>query len=203
MKTIAWEKWHDSIESLDTSGFEELETEEGYSDSSALEGIDINSLIMHPVQLPKIRTPIGFFEVDDPMRPSKMFDCWIGHTNFTINDEVFEVINTCPGVECFKVISKYRFFIGVAKLFDFRNVRESIQYSLQTNSQTISDTNSDDLLELIKIQISSSKKWAIFYTKDKQDIDYIMTDDEHDIEYDQALSHIISNKSFTVIKHDD
>jgi len=54
------------------------------------------------------------------------YDCWIGHCNFDITPEVRDLLDQCPGVEVLKVISRYRFFIGVGKMFDFKDVRKHI-----------------------------------------------------------------------------
>ena len=74
---IAWEKWDEAdfiTEAL--SGDEELEE---MLESPDLPPMNLGSF---SVTFPKIRTPLGFFSIDDPLRPASMFDCWIGHTNF-------------------------------------------------------------------------------------------------------------------------
>jgi len=55
------------------------------------------------------------------------FDCWIGHTNFDITHGIKDKLNTVPGVEMLKIFSRYRFFIGIGKLFDFTEVRKTIE----------------------------------------------------------------------------
>ena len=136
---------------------------------------------------PKIRTPLGVFGIDDPMRPSNMFDCWIGHTNFDITHTLQAKIEEVPGIEAFRVMSRYRFFIGVGKLFLFRDVRQEIQESLDTNIETVLKHEDKDILTLIQSQLMDSKRWAIFYDKDGF-IDYIMTNEDNDKEYDIKLA---------------
>ena len=58
------------------------------------------------------------------------YDCWIGHTNFDITPSVKKVLNKIGGIEVLKVLSRYRFFIGVGKMFEFKNVREHIENSI-------------------------------------------------------------------------
>jgi hypothetical protein len=58
------------------------------------------------------------------------FDCWMGHTNFNITEEVLERLNKTAGVEVLKICSRYRFFVGIGKMFDFSEVRTDIEKSL-------------------------------------------------------------------------
>lgn len=58
------------------------------------------------------------------------FDCWVGHTNFDITKTIKDTLNTSEGVEILKVSSRYRFFIGVGKMFDFKDVRTNIEEKL-------------------------------------------------------------------------
>lgn len=58
------------------------------------------------------------------------FDCWVGHTNFDITKNIKDTLNTAEGVEILKVNSRYRFFIGVGKMFDFKDVRTNIEEKL-------------------------------------------------------------------------
>ena len=58
------------------------------------------------------------------------FDCWIGHTNFDITPRIKEKLDKTPGIELLKVCSRYRFFIGIGKMFDFKEVRNIIEEEL-------------------------------------------------------------------------
>ena len=55
------------------------------------------------------------------------FDCWIGHTNFDITPSVLSELNETDGVEILKLCSRYRFFIGVGRMFAFKNVRKNLE----------------------------------------------------------------------------
>ena len=57
------------------------------------------------------------------------FDCWLGHTNFNITKSVKERLENVRGVEVLKICSRYRFFIGVGRMFDFSEVRKEIEES--------------------------------------------------------------------------
>jgi hypothetical protein len=58
------------------------------------------------------------------------FDCWIGYSNFDITPSIKNTLDTIEGVEILKVLSRYRFFIGIGKLFDFKEVRKRIEDNL-------------------------------------------------------------------------
>ena len=55
------------------------------------------------------------------------FDCWMGHTNFNITKEVMDKLNKMEGVEILKICSRYRFFMGVGRMFVFNQVRRDIE----------------------------------------------------------------------------
>jgi hypothetical protein len=54
------------------------------------------------------------------------FDCWMAHTNFDITNKIKDKLNKIPGVEVLKICSRYRFFIGIGQMFDFKDVRHCI-----------------------------------------------------------------------------
>ena len=58
------------------------------------------------------------------------FDCWIAHTNFDITQKIKDRLNSTPGIELLKICSRYRFFIGIGQMFDFKEVRSKIEESL-------------------------------------------------------------------------
>jgi len=58
------------------------------------------------------------------------FDCWVGHTNFNITPSVKTKLDKVEGVEMLKVCSRYRFFIGIGKMFDFKTVRANLEQEL-------------------------------------------------------------------------
>ena len=55
------------------------------------------------------------------------FDCWMGHTNFNLTEDIKESLNEVDGVEVLKICSRYRFFVGVGRMFDFSDVRKNIE----------------------------------------------------------------------------
>lgn len=66
-------------------------------------------------------------ELIEEMTVLSNFDCWMGHTNFDITPQIKDKLNKIPGIEVLKICSRYRFFIGVGSMFDFSDVRTTIE----------------------------------------------------------------------------
>ena len=131
-KTIAWEKFspqEDEQFKDDASKIEEISDDDDENDDVMMQSIMSSSDFISLDD--KVQTPFGFYQKDYPFNPYNMFDCWIGHTNFRITKaHVLTLETKIDGVGCLKILSPYRFFIGIEKLFDFAQVRTEIQNSL-------------------------------------------------------------------------
>lgn len=194
---MAWEKWDEGDFFTET-----LSSEEGMEESEENPDMAAMQFGAFSVTFPKIRTPLGFVSIDDPLRPAVMFDCWIGHTNFGITGEIKNIIESTPGVEVLKIMTPYRFFIGVGKLFKFRDVREHIQSALNVSVET-NDTYEDiHLLTIIKRQLKSYKRWAIFYSKEGI-VEYAASNEDNDLEFETTVKKFTEDENFTVIKSED
>jgi len=55
------------------------------------------------------------------------FDCWVAHTNFNLTENIRNQLDRVEGVELLKVFSRYRFLVGVGRMFDFSEVRKEIE----------------------------------------------------------------------------
>lgn len=138
-KKIGWQKYEDYLEKQLTSPIltnilqniaaanlhtdeddDEEDDEDTYIDQS---DDDKNLKIISPL------LPITNQLIDDVTMLST-FDCWIGHTNFDVTPTIKNILNKVPGVEILKICSRYRFFIGIGKMFDFKEVRQYIEDSL-------------------------------------------------------------------------
>ena len=132
-KKIGWQKYEDLIEKQMSSPLlktiiqqmivysEEEEEEDEYEDMEAYK--QANATINMPI------LPISK-ELMDDMAMLSNFDCWIGHANFDITKEIKSRLNKTEGVELLKVLSRYRFFVGIGKMFDFKEVRKNIEKNI-------------------------------------------------------------------------
>jgi hypothetical protein len=135
-KKIGWQKYEDFIEKQLTSPMLDLifqnivmrnkniTTEENEEISESLEDeMDDDSDEMSSLSM---MMPISKELIDDISILSN-FDCWIGHSNFDLTNEIKHKLDKVPGIELLKICSRYRFFIGVGQMFDFKDVRNNIE----------------------------------------------------------------------------
>jgi len=126
-------------------------------------------------------TPFGFWKVDDTMNPYKQFKMWMGHTNFSITEEVVNTIKQIPGVEVLKILTRYRFIVGVAELFEFSDIRRNVEEYLSCHQDEISLIVDDELKQKVydlQEKLSSQyNQWAI-YVLPNGNYDYTTSDEE-------------------------
>ena len=172
-KKIAWEKWDtDLIEEEILAGIDFQEDDE--------EMVDEALKLMQ--KIPKlISTPMGIYQLHDKMNPVKQFDCWTGYTNFDITTSVQSKIESVEGVELLSILSRYRFFLGVGKLFKFKDVRAKIEKGLRESKSVAFQINeeTEETVNVIKSIISQDKYWAIFVSHTGE-IEYSSTNEEDD-----------------------
>ena len=185
-KKIAWERWDEDVVEQEIvenvyDKHEDIEDEEGVEEALAfLERIP--SLVT---------TPMGMFQLHDKMNIMNQFDCWMGYTNFDITKSVEETIESTEGVELLSVMTRYRFFLGVGKMFSFSDVRRSIESKLCSSTL---DQNTKESVDLIKASISSDRYWTIFVSQSGE-ISYASTNNEEDEDYFSKLSHYQKRKT--------
>lgn len=133
-KKIGWQKYEDVIEDqiksplLDllyrrqTPAYE-LEIEDEDDSDTSFEDSEMSPAIVREI------IPVDP-KVSEMITLSSNFDCWMGHANFNLTEEIRDCISKIDGVEALKICSRYRFFIGVGKMFDFSTVRDKIQKEL-------------------------------------------------------------------------
>jgi len=183
-KVIAWEKWDADL--IEQEIAEQLQIDDDDEELAS----DAMSLMK---KIPKlISTPVGIFQLHDKANPIKQLDCWTGHTNFDITKSVQQKIECIKGIELLMVLSRYRFFVGVGKLFDFKNVRCKLESAVcqnltkQKNQDDDMNKEVQDAVDLIRDIISADKYWAIYVSPDGE-IDYVSTNDENDENYLTSL----------------
>ena len=132
-KKIGWQKYEDLIEKQMSSPLlktiiqqmivysEEEDEEDEYEEMEAYKQANATS------NMPIL--PISK-ELMDDMAMLSNFECWIGHANFDITKEIKSKLNKTEGVELLKVLSRYRFFVGIGKMFDFKEVRKNIEKNI-------------------------------------------------------------------------
>lgn len=198
-RQIAWEHFVPpedemrTVQKMEDFDDEEMDEEQEQIHNMGLELLALNS---------KIKTPFGHYDVNDPFSPYNMFDCWIGHTNFPLTIKEENILDTkIDGIGALKILSKYRFFIGLEKMFAFPIVRVQIQKEL-CNNLTQNEIVSNDFDSLFNramsrvneayLSLQNAEKWAIFIGNDgtiqtlsNKDVD---TDDEYQVKLNTLKS---------------
>lgn len=73
-----------------------------------------------------IITPMGIIPIEEYSASSKIFNFWVGHTNFSISKPIANIIETTDGIETLDIFTRYRFRIGIGKLFKSSDVMSSV-----------------------------------------------------------------------------
>jgi hypothetical protein len=147
--TIVWQKWVDPFGSDDLEQHlletvaqrindpvfneEDEEEIEEFAETIDFDTEDSDEYEENFVEQKSIRspirvmaTPMGIIPVTENTASSKIFNFWVGHTNFSINKKIFDTIESIEGVETFDVFTRYRFRIAVGKAFSDSEVMRDI-----------------------------------------------------------------------------
>lgn len=127
-RKIGWQKYEDLIEQQLSSPLLEMVKNKMLEDISPAESSEYEETTEYEdeAQGSVNLLPISNQMLED-LATLSHYDCWIGHTNFDITPDVKEVLNLTDGIEVMRVCSRYRFFIGIGKMFDFKIVRKSVE----------------------------------------------------------------------------
>lgn len=218
-KKIAWEKFTPSYESkkfdvheIDEEEDREEDLEEDSEEMPEMLGfVNLDQIMSRR----KIKTPFGYYEIDDDFSPYNMFDCWVGHTNFKITKKDFNILNKeIDGIGCLKVLSPYRFFIGIEKMFSFPAVRIQIQKDLCNNLEMQDEieqinNNVDHTINMVISKINDalfsirdSEKWAVYISREGEVKTIKNSEFDSDLEYQNKLKSLKSLKNGNIITYD-
>jgi hypothetical protein len=132
--TIIWQKWVDPFgedEAIEVAPLYENEEEfleEGDSSiSEKVESILKDELFNKKTKNIKVMsTPMGIIPITENTASGKIFNFWVGHTNFNITKKVASLIEDTEGVECLDIYTRYRFRVAIGKAFDDSKVMRHI-----------------------------------------------------------------------------
>ena len=134
---IVWQKWFDPLGEDDLDQMEVMEsatepefyTEED-EESGHMEDDSEEEFYKAPTKV--IMTPMGIVPYTENTASNKIFNFWVGHTNFNLNLSICRLIEDTDGVETLDIFTRYRFRIGVGKLFDDKTVMRDINETVYT-----------------------------------------------------------------------
>ena len=216
IRKIAWEKFTPISDGNSNPPDEEKDLDEDSEEfDEEQEGL-VNLINLEEVlSKRKVKTPFGYYDLNDDFSPYNMFECWIGHTNFRLTKSDFNILNSkIEGIGCLKILSPYRFFIGIEKMFTFPAVRIQIQKDLCNNLEIQDDinvlnNNVDYTINMVISKINDalfsirdSEKWAVFISRDGNVETIKNSEFESDIEYQNKLKNLKSLKNGNIITYD-
>lgn len=189
-KKISWESWNARVVA-DTP--EETPKEQTATYEQLEEQVDY----LVPFQTTRvIYTPLGPFPEESMLKPSDRWDCWTAHTNFPVTSKILNILNQeIDGIEVLKVMGKYSFFVGIARLFDIRDVRKQIDEKIcsYTENEIFSNDEIEETVNLLKDQLKDNNFWSILVYPEGM-VEYVVAN-EINIEYLDALSSLIEKKN--------
>lgn len=137
---IVWEKW------IDPFGEDIEETQWGSydDDDEDLDTLSTQKEIFKnqtkPIKV--ISSPMGLIPYNEHTSSGKIFNFWVGHTNFNISKGVVDIVENCEGVEILDVFTRYRFRIAIAKCFNDNEVMIMIKNEI---SNFLNRKNNNDI----------------------------------------------------------
>ena len=122
---IIWEKWNDPFgENVDELKWHKYDDDEEPDDTKDLFEEELIKAHSKPIKV--ISSPLGLIPYNEHTASSKIFNFWVGHTNFNISKSIVDIIERCDGVELLDIFTRYRFRIGIGKCFTDSDVMKSI-----------------------------------------------------------------------------
>lgn len=79
-----------------------------------------------------IASPLGLIPYNEHTASGKIFNFWLGHTNFNVSSTVKDIIEDCDGVEILDIFTRYRFRIAIGKCFNDSDTMSLINDKIYT-----------------------------------------------------------------------
>ena len=135
---IVWQKWidpfgqdHEESASLDYEN-ENLDLSSAYSRSDKDDNIldDEDEPLIKKKSIKVIASPMGLIPYNEHTASGKIFNFWLGHTNFDITINVSKIIEDTDGVEALDIFTRYRFRVAIGKCFGASETMVRIQENI-------------------------------------------------------------------------
>ena len=139
---VLFEKWHDPFfdDASEAPAEDDLMTAEEAEGLLRMDGIEPEEMMGASIRpTPFLATSMGPMSITEHTQPSKVFNFWVGHSNTQITTPIGEAIAKVEGVEVLTVFSRYRFRVGIGKMFKdgkvFRDIRKAILNEARLSSE--------------------------------------------------------------------
>lgn len=119
---IIWEKWTDpyGIDHNDIVDYDQYINED--------QEINTYKIKHNHVLL----TSMGMIPYNESTDCCKIFNFWIGHTNFNLSSRIAQIIQDVDGVETLDIFTRYRFRVSFGKAFIDRDIMNSINTTISS-----------------------------------------------------------------------
>lgn len=130
---IVWEKWVDPFgkdmdEAKWTDYDDNINDIEDVLDSESEDGAPKIISGQDPIKV--IASPLGLIPYNEHTASGKIFNFWLGHTNFNISNNIKNLIEKIDGVEILDIFTRYRFRIAIGKCFNDAEVMNTINQNI-------------------------------------------------------------------------
>lgn len=140
---IIWEKWNDPFgRDIDEAKWTDYNSTIGDSDFAD------HDYHEEDIDQPKIRTsspirviasPMGLIPYNEYTASSKIFNFWLGHSNFNISEQIKNILENIAGIEILDIFTRYRFRIAIGKCFNDSEVMKNINDVIYNHISSIYD----------------------------------------------------------------
>lgn len=124
---IIWEKWIDpfgeNIDEAKWGDYDEDAEDIGYQS-------ELKDHLQKPIRV--ISSPLGIIPYNEHSASSKIFNFWVGHSNFNLSQKICDNIEKIEGVEILDIFTRYRFRVAVGKAFKDNEVLTNINLSISS-----------------------------------------------------------------------
>ncbi len=193
--SIIWSKWHNVLGQGDkvpqyipedeVTKFDNFDPEDTSTDDETRYESESNPVVL---------TPVGMIPLSPFNDPTKVFNFWMGETNFTLTESRVLVLNRITGVEILDIFSRYKFRIAVGNNFNFQDVRQEIEKAFDASKEerpkfsnkNILESTKNKIKQMISVHLQDTKFWQV-YVLPNQEIDFVATNDESVFEYKSNL----------------
>lgn len=138
---IIWQKWSDPFwdedqipETENNEASFYADEEENLNNTDNTQDKSTHNFLKNPLAIKVIATPLGIVPITENTASGKIFNFWVGHTNFDITKKIADIIETTEGVETLDIYTRYRFRIAVGKAFSDSDVMRNINKKIYQES---------------------------------------------------------------------
>lgn len=138
---IVWQKWSDPFGEDDNILEDDSTDDNDNNDNKFLTEEHNHDTEQLPDKHKKIlgikaiATPMGIIPMTENTASGKIFNFWLGHTNFDITKKIASIIEKTQGVETLDIFTRYRFRISVGKAFKDSDVMRDINKKIYQETE--------------------------------------------------------------------